>query len=84
MIKYFPICAILVSFLLVRTAAYAETTVAPCGSFQKMPDGKWNAVKPVKILHGTASAMINPGTIVGPGTLVAGADVYAALQKSCH
>lgn len=84
MIKHLLLPAVLASSLLGSIAAYAQTGKAPCGSFQKMPDGKWNVVKPVKIEHGGASAMLSPGTIIGPGTRVAGADIYAALQQSCH
>jgi hypothetical protein len=76
--------AIVAALLISLCAAHAQSTAAPCSAFQKMPDGKWKAVRPVNIQHGSASAMISPGTIIGPGTLVAGANVYAALQQSCH
>jgi hypothetical protein len=57
---------------------------APCEDFRKLPDGTWVAVKGIKINHGWASGVINPGTIIIPGTMVAGANVYAALQKNCR
>jgi hypothetical protein len=82
MIKYFLIPALLASCLFASSAADAQK--APCGSFQKLPDGRWSVVKLIKIEHEKASAMLNAGTIITPGTQVAGVDIYAALQKSCH
>lgn len=84
MIRYFLISAAFGCSLLAASAVYAQSGKAPCGSFKKLPDGKWSVVKPVKIEHGTSSAMINAGTIIGPGTQVSGVDMYAALEKNCH
>lgn len=84
MIKYLSIPTVLASYLLASSAVYGQTGKAPCGSFQKLPDGKWSVVRPVKIENANTSAMMNPGTIIGPGTHVLGTDIYAALQKSCH
>jgi len=85
MIKYLLIPAVLASFQLASTVVYGQTTgKAPCGSFQKLPNGKWNVVRPVKIENGRTSVIINPGTTIGPGTRVLGTDIYAALQQSCH
>ena len=84
MIKHLSIPAVLASCLLASFAVYGQTGKAPCGSFQKLPNGKWNVVRPVKIENGKTSAMINPGTTIGPGTHVLGTDIYAALQQSCH
>lgn len=85
MIKHLSIPAVFASFLAVSTAAvYGQTGKAPCGSFQKLPDGKWSVVRPVKIDNGHTSVVINPGTTIGPGTRVIGIDIYAALQRSCH
>ena len=76
--------SILLAFILSSSAvAYVETTAAPCGSFKKLSDGRWSVAKPVKIEHGNESALLNPGTIIAPGTRVAGADIYAALQRGC-
>ncbi len=69
--------------MLVSTAAFAQTGKAPCGAFQKLPNGKWNVVRPVKIENGKTSVTVNPGTSIGPGTRLTGVDVYAALEKSC-
>jgi hypothetical protein len=41
-------------------------------------------LKGIKIEHGKSNGVINPGTIITPGTMVAGANVYAALEKNCH
>ena len=84
MIKRVVISAIVTVFALGAIPAYAQNTAAPCGAFQKQPDGKWKAVRPINIQTDKGSAVISGGTIIGPGTLVAGADVYAALQQSCH
>ena len=84
MTKFLSILAAFVSFMLACVAVYAQTGKAPCGSFQKLADGKWNVVKPVKIERGNASAILSPGTAIVPGTIVAGVDIYAALQKNCH
>ena len=84
MTKFLSIAAAFVSFMLACVSVYAQTGKAPCGSFQKLTDGKWNVLKPVKIEHGNASAILSPGTAIVPGTIVAGVDIYAALQKNCH
>jgi hypothetical protein len=72
------------SVILASPPVLAVTGKAPCGSFQKLSDGKWNVVKPIKIEHGEASVMLKPGTSIGPGTRVVGVDIYAALQKNCQ
>jgi hypothetical protein len=84
MTKYLLSPTVLAFTFLTFTIVQAQTGKAPCGSFQKMPDGKWSVVKPIKIEHGNASATINTGTVIGPGTHVTGVDIYAALEKNCH
>ena len=66
------------------SAPTTPTRSAPCGSFQKLSDGKWSVVKQIKIEHGNASTVLNPGSILGPGTRVAGIDVYAELERNCN
>jgi len=66
------------------SVALANNGNAPCGSFQKLPSGSWNVLKPVKIEHGTTSAVLQAGTTIHPGTHVSGVDLYDALQKSCQ
>jgi hypothetical protein len=83
MTKNLSISTLFAFILIPSVAAYAETTKAPCGSFKRLSDGKWSVVKLIKIEHGNESAVLNPGTIIAPGTRVAGADVYAALQRGC-
>jgi hypothetical protein len=83
MIKHLSIST--VGFILLASvAAFAQTGTAPCGSFQRLPNGKWSVAKQIKIEHGNANAILNPGTIISPGTQVAGVDIYAALQRSCQ
>jgi hypothetical protein len=64
-------------------SAIAQTGKAPCASFQKLPEGKWKVISPVKIEHASTSVMLSTGMTIGPGTKAAGVDIYAALQKSC-
>jgi S1-C subfamily serine protease len=61
-----------------------STRAAPCGNFQKLSDGNWAVTKQIKINHGNASVVLNRGTIFAPRTEVAGADIYAALEKGCQ
>lgn len=82
--KYLSIAAAFGSALLVSTLGYAQTGKAPCSSFQKLPDGKWTVVKPIKIQNGNASVTLNTGTPINPETRVVGVNIYAALEKSCH
>jgi len=84
MIQRLSIPALVATFVLATIPAYPQNTTAPCSAFQKQPDGKWKALRPINIQTDKGSAMVSPGTIISPGTVVAGADVYAALQKSCH
>jgi hypothetical protein len=84
MLKCFTNAVVLISSLVAFCTVYAQTDKAPCSSFQKLANGKWKAVSLVKIENGSTSAMISPGTTIERGTRVAGADVYAALEQSCH
>ena len=77
------ISTVLTLMLLCSGAATAQTTAAPCGSFKKLSDGKWVVTKQIKIEYGNASAVLNPGTTISPGTRVAGADIYGELQRGC-
>jgi hypothetical protein len=61
----------------------AEGDKAPCGSFQKLADGTWKVVSPVKIETDKGSGMLSPGTTIAAGKHIAGVDIYAALQRSC-
>lgn len=84
MIKHASIPAIFASFLLGALPASAQPAAAPCSAFQKQPDGKWKVLRPINIQTDKGSGIVRPGTSIGPGMLVAGTDVYAALQKNCH
>jgi hypothetical protein len=86
MIKHLSIPAVFASATVILTAmpVFAVTDKAPCSSFQKLPDGKWNVLRPVKIENGKVTVTINPGTSISPSTRVAGVNLYAALEKSCR
>lgn len=81
--KSMPALAILAFILLAPGIGYAEDT-APCGAFQKLADGKWKVVSPVKIETDKGSGMLSPGKTITPGMQVAGVDIFAALQRSCR
>lgn len=83
MITKFLSALMTASVALASISAFAQTGNAPCRAFQKLPDGKWNVLKAVKIENGKASVTVNAGTIISPGTRVTGVDIYAALEKSC-
>ena len=84
MIKTLSSHFLIAGILLIPISLSASADKAPCGAFQKMPNGKWNVVKAVKIENGKASVMLKPGTSIGPGTTVTNVDIYTALQKSCQ
>jgi hypothetical protein len=84
MIKSVTVLAVIALTILVSRVGYAEQDKAPCGSFQKGTDNTWQVVSPVKIESDKGSAMLSPGTTIRPGKQVAGVDIYAALQRSCH
>jgi hypothetical protein len=83
MIKSVTILAVIALSILPPCIGYAQDK-APCGSFQKGTDNTWRVVSPVKIESDKGSAMLSPGTTIRPGKQVAGVDIYAALQRSCH
>jgi hypothetical protein len=83
MIKFFTVLAALAFIIVAPRVGYAQDK-APCGSFQKGTDNTWRVVSPVKIETDKGSAMLSPGTTIRPGKQVAGIDIYAALQRSCH
>jgi hypothetical protein len=83
MIKSVTILAVIALSIFSPCIGYAEDK-APCGSFQKGTDNTWRVVSPVKIESDKGSAMLSPGTTIRPGKQVAGVDIYAALQRSCH
>jgi hypothetical protein len=84
MLRQFAVPVLVWQVLSTPTVVQAQTGKAPCGSFQKLSDGKWSVTKQIRIEHGNASTILNPGTLLGPGTRVAGADIYAELQRNCH
>ena len=84
MINFITASAVLALILLFPLVGYAQTNKAPCGSFQKTADGNWKVISPVKIETDKGSGMLSPGTTINPGKNVAGVDIYAALQRSCH
>ena len=85
MMKYLLLCILFASTLaLGPTPAIAQdSSKAPCSSFQKLPDGNWKVLRPVKIEHATSSVMLGAGMTIGPGTNAVGVNLYYALQKNC-
>lgn len=63
--------------------AFAQGDKAPCGSFERLTDGTWKVVSPVKIETDKGSGMLSPGTTITAGKTIAGVNIYAALQRSC-
>ena len=47
MIKHVSGPAILALLILASIPVSAQTGKAPCASFQKLPDGKWNVLRPI-------------------------------------
>ena len=86
MIKRLSIPTVFASSTIILAAmpVFAQNSKAPCSSFQKLGDGRWNVLKPVKIDNGKVTVTINPGTSISPTTRVVGVNLYAALEKSCH
>jgi hypothetical protein len=85
MIKQLTFSVILGFTSVAAPALHAQTAgKAPCGSFRKLSDGKWIVTKQLKIDNGGATAVLNSGMVINPGFRSAGADIYAALQKSCQ
>jgi uncharacterized protein (DUF2147 family) len=66
-----------------RSKVSATSHPSPCGSFQKLQDGRWSVTKQIRIEKGNASTVLNPGSILGPGARVAGVAIYEELEKSC-
>lgn len=84
MIRSIVFAATLVAFTASATiVGLAAGDKAPCGSFQRLTDGTWQVVSPVKIESDKGSGMLSPGTTIKPGKQVGGVDIYAALQRSC-
>lgn len=84
MIKTLIVPAALISSIMASNVVQAQSGKAPCDSFQRLANGNWKVVKLIKIESGPTSVMLSTGTIIAPGTKAAGADIYAALQKTCH
>jgi hypothetical protein len=84
MVKYLSFVVVVAFWALVAFGVGAQADSPPCGSFKKLPNGKWTNTKAIKIEHGDTSSMMSPGTTIGPGTRIAGVDIYAALEQSCH
>jgi hypothetical protein len=80
-----PLGAFLVGIAMATPAAAANTTttMAPCRSFQKLPDGKWKVLNGINIEHGHTKTMLRPGVVINIGMSVSGVDLYAALEKNC-
>jgi hypothetical protein len=81
MTKYLSLAALA---LLISTAATDAQISFPCQAFQMQPNGMLAVVQSVTITNGGASVQLNPGTSFGPGTVMAGINVYATFQQNCR
>ena len=86
MSKHLSVPAAFASAIVILAAmpVFAQTGKAPCSSFQKLPDGRWSVLKPVKIDNGKVTVTINPGTSVSPTTRVAGVTSMQLLKKAAR
>jgi hypothetical protein len=75
--------ATIVAFTVLAPMVGFAQDKAPCNSFQRLTDGTWQVVSPVKIESDKGSGMLSPGTIITANKQIAGVNIYAALQKSC-
>ena len=66
-------------------AAPATTDVydMPCGAFHHNADGSWNAVQPMTLQPAAGPVPLKPGFEFKAGTLFAGFDLAAELDKAC-
>jgi hypothetical protein len=81
MIKLVSIPTAIIVFILGAIPAHAQNTAAPCSAFQKQPDGKWKALRPINIQTDQGSAIIGPGMMICPATMVAGAGLCGSPAK---
>ena len=55
----------------------------PCSLFHANADGSWNATKPMTLQPAAGPIALKPSFKFKPGTLFAGFDLAAELNKSC-
>ena len=55
----------------------------PCSLFHANADGSWNAAKPMTLQPAAGPIPLKPSLSFKPGTLFAGFDLAAELDKSC-
>ncbi|WP_237479045.1 hypothetical protein [Lichenibacterium dinghuense] len=55
----------------------------PCKSFHHNADGSWNAAVPMTLQPAAGPIALKPSFKFKPGTLFAGFDLAAELDKSC-
>lgn len=63
--------------------AGADTYDMSCALFHHNADGSWNAVQPMTLQPAAGPIALKPSFKFKPGTLFAGFDLAAALDKSC-
>ena len=54
-----------------------------CGAFHHNADGSWTAARPMTLQPAAGPIPLKPGFKFKPGTLFAGFDLAAELDKSC-
>lgn len=64
-------------------AASTDVYDMACSNFHHNADGSWNAAKPMTLQPAAGPIALKPSFKFKPGTLFAGFDLAAALDKSC-
>ena len=54
-----------------------------CAAFHRNADGSWNAVRPMTLQPAAGPIALKPSFKFKPGTLFAGFDLAAELDKAC-
>ena len=83
-----PLSVALPSLALAQAAAPAAPAATdvydmPCGAFHHNADGSWNAVQPMTLQPAAGPIPLKPGFKFKAGTLFAGFDLAAELDKAC-
>ena len=65
-------------------AATKDVYDMSCGAFHRNADGSWNAVQPMTLQPGAGPIPLKPSFKFKPGTLFAGFDLAAELDKACQ
>ena len=64
-------------------AASKDVYDMSCGAFHRNADGSWNAIRPMTLQPAAGPIPLKPSFKFKPGTLFAGFDLAAELDKAC-